>query len=460
MEIFHRAVISKLEAWKSKKEAKPLILRGARQVGKTTAVNIFSKQFDQYIYLNLDLREDRQLFEQGREVENLIKAIFLHKNEILDSRTSLIFIDEIQNSPQAISMMRYFYESFFLRRKNIRIIAAGSLLESIIKDKISFPVGRVEYEFMHPMTFRGFLGAMRETALLAILDSDSFDILDFSRLKKLKEILPHEKLLQLFRTYMLIGGMPEVVKNYVRSEGDMVSLKKIYQSLLTSYLDDISKYASTQNMVRITRHVAETAPFEAGKRIKFQGFGNSNYRSREVKEALQLLEKSMLINLLYPSSSRELPLIPNFKRSPKLQFLDTGLVNYFSGLQISLFSQDFDKALDSNYKGRIVEHIVAQELLSSRGAFPENRLHFWTRENKQSNAEVDFLIPRENSLIPIEVKSGKAGTLRSLHQFIDTVSHNYAVRFYERAISIEDTQTVARKNFTLINLPYYLAGWV
>ena len=205
-------------------------------------------------------------------------------------------------------------------------------------------------------------------------------------------------------------------------------------------------------MVNVIRHAVSTSFYEAGSRIKFQGFGNSNYKSREMGEALKVLEKAMLIYLLYPSSSISPPLLPNIKKSPRLQVLDTGMLNYFSGFQKDLFRAN---SIDSVYQGKIAEHIVGQELLAVETS-PLFKLYFWNREKKQSNAEVDYLIQYEGLLIPVEVKSAATGRLRSLHQFIDRAPHKYAVRIYSGKLEINQIKTLNGKEFLLLNLPFYL----
>jgi len=436
--MFPRKIIHEFEKWSAQRDRKPLILRGARQVGKTTAIDIFSESFDQYIYLNLEKREDAEIFNNNLPFEELIQAIFFSKNMSRSQGSTLLFMDEIQNSPQAVTMMRYFYES----AKDIYVMAAGSLLETVIgKDQIGFPVGRVQYLFMYPLTFEEFLMAIE--AKQALKFYDTVPIPSFALIK----------ILRYFHKYCMIGGMPEVIKKYIEKE-DIVSLTPIYQGLLTSYLDDVSKYARNATMIEVIRHSIESAPFEAGKRIKFQSFGHSNYRSREMGEALRTLERAMLIYLLYPSTSTEPPIIPDLKKSPRLQFLDTGLINYFVGLQ-----EYFYKAQDlhSFYQGVLAEHIVGQELLAINMSNPR-KLSFWVREKKQSNAEVDFVVPFKQYVIPVEVKSGKTGTLRSLHQFINRSNHPYAVRLYAGPLAKTTAETPEGKPYTLLSLPYFLAG--
>lgn len=197
----------------------------------------------------------------------------------------------------------------------------------------------------------------------------------------------------------------------------------------------------------------ETAPFEAAKRIKLGGFCNSNYKAREVGEAVKALESAMLVKRLYPSTSLELPIVPDLKKHPKLQFLDTGLVNYFVGLQHYLLKEN----LHAFYKGLMAEHIVAQELIATQTNHLQ-KLCFWVREKTSSNAEVDFIVQHRAGLIPVEVKSGAVGSLKSLHLFMDESSWSCAVRLSASGVQVDRCTTPKGKEFTLINLPYFLAS--
>ncbi|MFQ5651598.1 MAG: ATP-binding protein [bacterium] len=436
--MFYRTIIETLNNWKAASARKPLVLRGARQVGKTTAVNMFSEQFENHVTLNLELKRDRDIFSEEFSIDVLIEAITALKNVELKPGKTLIFIDEIQNAPVAIKMLRYFYE----QRKDLYVIAAGSLLEHALdRSRLSFPVGRVQYAYMYPLTFEEFLQASDETQLLPVYRATPVKTFATTRL------------FELFHQYTMIGGMPEIVRKYI-ARRDLASLQSCYESLLTSFLDDADKYGRNPTMRLILRHCIESVPYEAGKRIKFQGFGRSNYRSREVGEALRMIERAMLLYLIYPSTAVEIPLLADLKKSPLLQFVDTGLLNHFVGLQPQFFRFD---DLHAFYRGRIAEHIVRQELIAY-DATHNKKMLFWVRERSQSNAEVDVVVPFQNLAIPVEVKSGKTGTLRSLHQFIDAAPHAYAVRLYKGHFEITDAKTPAGKRYRLLNLPYFLAG--
>jgi predicted AAA+ superfamily ATPase len=195
-----------------------------------------------------------------------------------------------------------------------------------------------------------------------------------------------------------------------------------------------------------------SAPLELDKRVKFQGFGNSNYRSREIGESFRLLEDAKILRLIYPTTDLVPPIQPDLKKSPRIQFLDTGLVNYSLGIQgLMLRMEDLSQA----YKGALIPHLITQELISTAN-FTDQKPNFWIRQKRQSSAEVDLLITHGGMAIPIEVKSGATGTLRSLHQFIDASDHNFAVRMYGGDLRIEETKTPTGKPYRLLNLPYYL----
>jgi predicted AAA+ superfamily ATPase len=436
--MFPRSIYKELLRWKEKPARKPLILRGARQVGKTTVIRQLASEFDQFLYLNLELPQNRKPFESFEDLPTLLQSIFfLQKKSLQQKERTLLFIDEIQESPEALKILRYFYEE----EPSIAVIAAGSMLETIFNPEISFPVGRVEYLIIHPVSFPEFLEALGEVQALEQLIKIPFP--DFA----------FDKLLQLFRTYCITGGMPEIVQQYTL-DNDLFSLNTIFDSLIISYLDDVEKYAGNTNQINFIRHAIRASFIEAGKRIKFQGFGNSAYGSREMGEALRTLEKALILHLIYPQTNSVLPLSPDKKKSPRLQVLDTGMLNYFAGIQRDIIGTE---DLSAVYHGTMIEHLVGQELLASQYSALHG-LNFWVREKNTSSAEVDFLQMHESKLIPIEVKSGAEGKLKSLHLFMDNAPHNMAVRFFGNKLSISQPVTPEGKEYFLLNLPYFLAS--
>lgn len=431
--MFERIADIELKKWADSAEHKPLVLRGARQVGKTTLVKRFSTGFDQFIHLNLERPEHKIFFESNYSFDDLIAAIFLAFNKKRTNGRTLIFIDEIQSSAEAIRQLRYFYED----TPDLYVIAAGSLLETLLNSGVSFPVGRVEYLAVRPCSFLEFLEATGEQSSAELIQAAVFPV------------YAHAKLIDLFQKYSIVGGMPEIVQKYSQHK-DVVALAKTYQSLLAGYTDDVEKYAKNSAMAQHIRHILRAGFGYAGERIKFEKFGNSDYRSREMGEAFRTLEKTMLLSLVYPTVSRQLPVLPNYKKSPRLFWLDTGLVNFAAGMQREVFMAD---SIEAAWKGRIAEHIVGQELQAYNSDVLYKR-HFWTREEKSSTAEVDFVISFQNQLIPIEVKAGAKGTLKSLHLFMVEANHELAVRVSSLPYSKEIVQ-FENKTYTLYNIPFY-----
>lgn len=434
--MFYRDIESALINWKNNDARKPLVLRGARQVGKTTLVNNFSKQFDSYIYLNLEKEQHKQIFDKNQDINLVVDAIFFIGRK-QKNKSTLIFIDEIQNSLSAISSLRYFYEEF----PELYIIAAGSLLETLLENHISFPVGRVEYMTLRPCSFREYLLATGN--IMAEELRKQYPFPNYA----------HDELIKQFNRYTLIGGMPGVLKNYI-AHNDLSRLNSEYQSLIVGYSDDVEKYASNNSAVKFIRHILHTGFAFASQRIKFEKFGNSEYRSREMSEAFRTLEKTMLLEVVYPSSSNQLPILPDRSKSPRLHWLDTGLVNYMAKIQTEVFeSSDINDA----WRGLIAEHIVGQELIANDFDVLTRRA-FWARNAKNSNAEIDYLIQFKNLVIPIEVKSKAGSSLKSLALFMEAAPHNIAVRIWSKPFSIDPIKLPSGKEFQLVNIPFYLVS--
>lgn len=428
-----RKIEAELLVWKDSEHRKPLILRGARQVGKTTLINQFSNQFEHYIYLNLERNDHLEIFGDDLDVHDLYQLICLRSKIPMSLGNTLLFIDEIQNSPRAIKMLRFFYEVL----PQLHLIAAGSLLEAVISDvQVSFPVGRVEYMWLYPLDFEEFLDGCKSYDLIA-----EMQVIPVSRPVLIE-------LRKIYKTYALIGGMPEIVTRYLQ-EPDLVKINPLYRNLLQAYSDDIEKYAPRTSVAFAMRHILENGFASAGKRIKLEGFGNSNYKSAIMKEAFSLLERALLLKLQYPTTSAVVPLVPNLRRSPRLQVLDTGLINYRLGLQEEYYTQP---DLESVYRGMIIQHLVGQELQCLEHKL-RGEITYWVRDKRQSSAEVDFVLPYKGMLVPIEVKSGKSGSLKSLHQFMSQAGHDIAVRIYEGDLSIEEVNIAGGPSYRLLNLP-------
>jgi predicted AAA+ superfamily ATPase len=434
--IFNRTLERKLEAWRGNPNRKPLIIRGARQVGKTTLIQEFAKSYSHQIVLNLEKSQDARVFNDYMDVKSIVESLFLSANISISAiGETLLFIDEIQESPAAIQMLRYFYEEY----PRLNVIAAGSLLEFAMKRVRSFPVGRVEFLYMHPMNFIEYLEAIDHLPALEQIN------------KVPVEPYAHSVLLTLFNKYAIVGGMPEIVSKYLET-GSITELPGVYEGIWGTYISDVEKYSSNNTARKIMKHLVSSAPMYVDQRIKFQNFGQSNYRSREVGEAFRNLNEAKVIRLIYPTTDAEVPVKTDLRKSPRMQFLDSGLINYELGIQAGMIPFT---DLSTSYKGAIIPHVITQELISLNTISDINP-HFWVREKKQSSAEVDLVFTYCDKVIPIEIKSGKEGTLRSLHQFVELCNHPYAVRMYSGKFEIIKTRTAGGKPYMLMNLPYYL----
>lgn len=431
----HREIEQHLQVWKAKADRKPLILRGARQVGKTTLVHQFSTLYKQYVYLNLEREEHRRFFETLSNVTDIINAIFLQNGLKAEYKNTLLFIDEIQESPKAIALLRYFYEDL----PDLHVISAGSLLEFALSDVKSFPVGRVNIMHLFPLNFKEFLRAIGND--MAVNAIETVPLQPYA----------HEVLMQLFHTYAIIGGMPEVVKRYTTTKS-LLELNEIYESIWSTYKDDVRKYAKSQTEEKVIYHIVSTAHNYLDERVTFQNFGHSNYKSREVGEAFRSLDDAKVIQLIYPTTDSAFPVRADLKKKPRMQFLDTGLVNHSLKIQAELIGlEDLSEA----YKGALIPHLIFQEWISTQYQSYQ-KPHFWVREKKQSSAEVDLVIYQQGMVIPVEIKSGPTGKMRSLHQFMEQCAHPYAVRLYAGKFEVIQAKTPNGKPFYLMNLPYYL----
>lgn len=439
--MFQRDITNYLKRWKNSKGRKPLILRGARQVGKTTAVKMFGeKEFDNSIGINLEKSKDFELFKNVTTIDDFKKTIEIAYGKQLIPGKTLLFIDEIQNTPNLIELLRFFYEDL----PELHIIATGSLLEvQIEKQGLEMPVGRIEYAYLHPLTFFEFLNAVGEVKL-------------FEFLKKIdmEKTIPdgiHLKALKLFNEYALIGGMPEIVARHIRKDGQE-KMTATYFSLLTAYGEDIYKYAS-QADVKYISYALEQAPYFAGERITYNKFGGSLYKSREMSEAFATLEKAMLLTQVRATKSIQIPLVGGGKRAKKLLYLDVGLVNFKNEIQSKFLGI---KDLSDIYRGKIAEQVVGQNLIASE-INRKQTIYYWGQNKSGSSAEVDFCLVQNGNIFGIEVKSGNSFKLKSLFSFGSKIKDAKLVRVYAGELKQEEVKYFNKK-YKLLSVPFYLVN--
>lgn len=433
--MFRRRIEESLKEWGHDDKRKPLILRGARQVGKTTVAREVGRlYFDNYIELNLEDRDILKHFRQEVGVGGFTEILRLIFDLDIRRPRTLLFIDEIQEAPWMITLLRFLYE----KMPELAVLASGSLLEIKLKEeKLSVPVGRLTNFFIYPLNFFEFLSALQETKLL--------DYLSDVRVDSSIPMTIHETALSFFHRYIITGGMPELVAAYINQDS-LKKLSAIKSDLITNYQDDIYKYAS-RSQLRYLEYVLEQAPLFAGTRYKYNKFGASNFSYREMKAAFSTLSRAMLLHEAGCTDKTTLPIIPQPKRQKKLSFLDVGLVSHAFGL--SLQSPHF-RELSELYRGQIAEQVVAQHLLA-REHTKKDQLYYWAKQSTDGAAEVDYIFESKGQMVALEVKSGSAGKLLSLKNFGLANKDAVLVRVYSGSLKVEKLGELR-----LISIPFYL----
>ncbi len=434
-----------LNNWLKSSHRKPLIIRGARQTGKSTLVRLFAGNNNLKL-IELNFEENYQYKEifSTNDVKKIIETLEIHFNIRIDSNRSLLFLDEIQSHPEAIAILRYFHENM----PELAVLAAGSLLEFTLEEySFSMPVGRIEYLFMGPMTFEEYLDANGGENLAGYLK-------DFS----LKDSIPesiHGKAMEHLKAYFLVGGMPEVIKTYIES-GSLLEADKIKYSILNTFRDDFNKYKGRLDLADL-QGVFDRLGIIVGKKITYKSL-LPNEKSYKVERILKMFENARLLYRAYHSAANGLPLKAEINRKKaKGIFLDIGLFHSLNGL--SLASLDMEANLFFSNRGELAEQFIGQHLLYSRPEYMIPEVYYWNREKSQSSAEVDYLLQLNNTVIPVEVKSGKTGTLRSLHMFMEQKKLKQAVRFSTNKPIAELVSSSLKEtdySYNLITLPLYL----
>lgn len=388
-----RLVETQLQNWKNSLRRKPLIIRGARQVGKTWLVDHYAeKHFNNYVKIDLEKRRDLHIhFGDNLDPQQILKHLELEYGRIIPGK-SLLFLDEIQACPRAIMALRYFYE----QKPELHVIGAGSLLEFAFGD-ISIPVGRVQYLHMHPLTFYEYLIAIgKEPMAACILDPP-----------ETVDTLIQQKILSELRNYFFVGGMPECVKAY-RDSGSLVETFHVQTEIIDTYRDDFSKYTPQVDKTCLDAVLLNTAR-QVAEQIKYTRL-NDGHTGPTNRKAFDLLTKAKVIQKIPSCDPSGLPLgaTANQKKF-KASILDIGLLQRLCQVPVDLELKQ--ENLLAMYRGKLAEQFVAQELQT----WHSSELFYWSRDTRGSNAEVDYLVVYKGEIYPVEVKSGKGGSLRSLH---------------------------------------------
>lgn len=446
----YRKHIELLYKWMQSRPRKPLVIRGARQVGKSTLVRKFAERIgiplfeinlERYPHLDRDFKS-LDITQIINALESIPKAPKIHDG-------MLIFLDEIQAAPHALAALRYFYEDL----PKQPVISAGSLLEFVLSDhEFPIPVGRIEYLHLGPLSFDEYLGALGENQIQEKLGSFPLDPSVPERV--------HGRAVELFRQFCFVGGMPEAVARFAVSR-KLGEARDVHVSILDTFRDDFVKYARKEDLSRL-HLVFEYAARSVGKKVKYVNFSREE-QSRTVKNIIDLLALARVVTKIFHSHAAGIPLTADVDLKVfKLLFLDVGLMNAVCGMEWpSLATMDSIRFVNS---GSMAEQIVGQELMSSQRIQGKPELTYWIRERREGNAEVDFLTSVSGKIIPIEVKAGKSGTLKSLHEFARSHSIECALRLdlntpSRQRINLGFAPSGRKPNsFTLYSLPLYLAS--
>ncbi len=446
----HREIEKYLLDWKNNPRRKPLIIRGARQVGKTYTIDKFAKE-NYKNYLKINLEQDiklKTIFENNNPKEILENLSVLFNIPFIANET-LLFIDEIQVQPKAIVSLRYFYEQM----PEIHIIVAGSLLDfTLNQNQYSMPVGRVEFAYMYPLNFKEFLTSLNENTLVEYINNFDFD-------KNFSQLI-HSRIGDLLRLYFFIGGMPEAVSMYVETR-NLIEVEKIHSNIITSIEFDFAKYGTRkqQDFLRDILHYCAT---NIGRKVKYVNI-NKNVSSSQLKDALLRLETSRIIHLVRNTQSANVPITQHQDNDVfKPLFMDIGLLNHIAKIKLT----DLNDLL-TDYEGVLSEQFVGQELIANSDFYDEQKLNYWLREAKNSNAEIDFLFQIGNNIFPIEVKAGKHGTLKSLNVFMSEKNKSKGIRLNmdlpSLAKDLDIKVNLENKNelkYDLYSFPLYFAGFL
>lgn len=407
---FERAIDKYLKEWAQKTERKPVLLRGARQVGKSTAVRNLGKTFGNFVEINFERQpEYKALFTNNLIVGRIISQISAISGQNITAGQTLLFLDEIQLCPEAIMSLRFFKEDM----PELHVIAAGSLLEFALEELPTFGVGRIHSMFMHPMTFDEFLYANGENLLVDARNQASAE-----------NPLPtplHDKLVSIFRTYLLIGGMPEVVAKWVKTH-DYLQCQELLDDLLTSYEDDFPKYKKKVDPL-LLRMTLRSVASQATQKFSYSAVGGG-YRIDEVKKSLEMLILSGLCIPVIRTDANGLPLGSGADMAyRKILIFDSGIMLRILNMALGDISDLTTEILTESAsnlvnKGPLAEMVAGLEMQRYQSPNIRHTLYYWARDAKNSQAEIDYIDGLGRSIIPIEIKAGMKGGMKSLWIFM------------------------------------------
>ena len=444
-----RKIITALQHWMKQSGRKPLVLRGARQVGKTwLARHLASLENKQLIELNFE-RDPRlsNLFESN-EPKQILKLIAQRFGLQIVPNEAVLFLDEIQRVPELLAKLRWFAEDM----PELAVIAAGSLLDFALEEhEFSMPVGRIQYLYIEPLSFEEFLLALNQGPLVEFLQ-------EYQLNQSIPNVI-HDRLLHYVREYTFVGGLPAAIEAWVNTS-DIIAVHTMQSALVNTYQDDFSKYRKRLPLERLD-DIWNATPKMLGKQWKYSQI-NPTVQSASLKLALRLLKLARICHPIHACAADGLPLSTGIQEKIfKVLFLDIGLVSAALGL---LGSSQFTEGFLLSNEGGLAEQFVGQELRTTFSDYLDPVLYYWTRTDAQSCAEIDYVIQHGPHIIPIEVKAGKTGKMQSLHLLMGLRQWAYAVRFNIDLPSLSTIKTQTKLGhhvaYQLLSLPFYLIGQI
>ena len=442
----HRTCMAFLKKWLLSPRRKPLVIRGARQVGKTWIVRRLAQTEEkQLIEFNFEKTPAFAALFEPNNPQDIVKRIEQRFNIKIDPQKSLLFLDEIQAKPELFAKLRWFYEDM----PELPVIATGSLLEFVLGAlPMSMPVGRVNYAYLEPLSFIEFLEAKKKDQFVDLIKTFTWN-------EEINSVV-HTELMRLFKEYVYVGGLPEAVSSWIE-EGSLDAIKDVHRDLLGSYRADFSKYGGKISS-DILNEVIDAIPLFLGKKFVYSHV-NSSANSVKIKEALNLLCQARVGHKIKCTAANGVPLGAEINdKFLKALLLDVGLCSALLDLKLSTLEEI--EELDMVNKGAMAEQVVGQLLRTIDACNVEPALYYWIRNERGSDAEIDYLIQHHQEVVPIEVKAGNTGTLKSLHLFMKLKGLSTAVRIYSgfpriTEMNIKD-QEVDEIHYQILSIPFYL----
>ncbi len=445
-----RARFEDLKDWLNSPDRKPLVIRGARQVGKTWLVRQLAHLSNlQLIELNFeDRKEDISLFRTNNP-QTTMREIGASRNITINIQKSLLFLDEIQAVPELLAQLRWFAE----KMPELAVIATGSLLDFALEsDSFSMPVGRIGYLYLEPLSFEEFLIATQNSGLLNYVQNYIVTV-------PVPETI-HHQLMTLFKEYLIIGGLPAAVSSWSK-EQSLTIVSKIHNDLVTNYRDDFGKYRGRLTVERL-EDVIISVPKQLAQKFTYQS-ANPNIHSSQLKHALNLLNKARISHQVISSAANGIPLAAETNdKFFKEIFIDVGLCSAQLGLTLNEIQSVSE--IDLINKGGIAEQAAGQVLRTVFPYYIDPTLFCWMRTTASGSSEVDYILQHKSKVIPIEIKAGTTGSLKSLHYFMDIKKYDFAIRInsdYPSVVQVDMKNTIGNTvQYRLLSIPFYLLGQI